>query len=318
MKSITCILLMICFPAFLNNGLYAGGLKIGQEPESEVQEEPDEPENWIFSGEFSQILNQVSFTNWAAGGENSFSSASIAGLEANYEKDNISFKNTLDLRHGLYKTEGQSLRKNEDMIDFTSKFGRKIAEKLNSSAMINYKSQFTPGYHYPNDSVVVSRFMAPGFLITSLGLDYNPWDFLSVFVSPATGRFTFVLDQELADKGAFGVDTSKNVKTEFGAMISLTFNKRFTENIRVRSKLDLFNTYFSPDTYSWKNSVLNWESTLKIRITEYFTANLLLYVIYDHNITVPVYETIEGEEIITGEEQWQFKQTFGLGFSYSF
>ncbi len=309
---------MICFSVFFINGLYAGEPEIWQDIDNDEQGEPEEPEGWVFAGEFSKVFSQAGFSNWAAGGENSFSSTSIIRLDANYQKDNISFENNLDLRYGLYKTESRSLRKNEDKIDFTFKLGRKIREKLNSSAMVNYRTQFTAGYHYPNDTIAVSRGMAPGFLTASLGFDYIPWEFLSVFASPVSGRFTFVLDEELAGKGAFGVDTGKSVNADLGSIIVLTFNKRFTDNVRVRSKLEVFNAYIGPDTYSWKNSVINWESMLRVSITEYFTANLLLHIIYDHNISVPVYETIDGEEIITGEEQWQIKQTFGLGFSYTF
>ncbi len=321
MKYIKYTIFTICFLSFLSSNVLAERVKHYEEEPEELQDPEEEEEEkgpWVFMGVFSQVFNQASFTNWAAGGENTYASSSIVGLEANYTKDNLAFENNLDLRYGLYKAEEQSARKNEDWIDFTSKFGREISEKLNASTMINYRSQFTAGYNYPNDSIVVSRFMAPGFLTISLGLDYKPWDFLSIFISPVTGRFTFVLDEELSGKGAFGVDTANNVKSEIGGMVTFSFNKRFTDNIRVRSKLDVFNTYSTPDMEGWLNSVVNWETTIRLKITEYITMNLLFHMIYDHDISVPVYETINGEEIIVGEEHLQFMQTFGLGFSFSF
>jgi len=273
---------------------------------------------WKYSGNFSQTFNQIKFSNWAAGGESSFNSTTMAELEAKYENENFSFENVLDLRYGLHKAEEQSLRKSDDRIDLTSKIGREFAENFKYSAMMNFKTQFSKGYNYPNDSVAVSKFMAPGFLTTSIGIDYKPWDFLSVFFSPVAGRFTFVLDQEIADINSYGVEESKSMLAEVGGMVSLSFNKRLFEDIRLRSKVDLFNSYKDPGAESWKNSVINWETTLNFKLTDYITANFLFHLIHDHNISVPVYETVNGEEIQIGEEKLQVKQTFGLGFAYSF
>ncbi len=280
--------ILFCFTMMLSIHLHC---------ENNEEEKTEEADLWNFSGNFSQVFNQSSFTNWAAGGENTLASTSIVELEATYDNDNISFENQLDLRYGLYKSGEQSLRKNEDRIDFTSKLGRKLVEKLNASAMINYRSQFTKGYDYPNDSVVVSRFMAPGFITVSAGMDYKPWDFLSVYFSPVTDRFTFVLDQKLADQGAFGVEESENLLAELGSMLNLTFSRKFTDNIRVRSRLELFSSY---DDFG--EIILNWESSANLKITEYITTNVLVHLIQDRNI----------------DEKLQIKQTFGLGLSYSF
>lgn len=333
MIKVKLILILVCFFTFISSSIFAENLykkdafvkeaenKIQNtdgEKEEEEEEEEEDKGPWFFSGEFSQVFNQSSFTNWAAGGEDSYSSTSLVGLEANYKKERFAFENNLDLRYGLYKMEDQSLKKNEDRIDFNSKVGRDIVEKLSYSAMLNYRSQFTAGYNYPNDSVVVSRFMAPGFLTTSIGIDYKPWEFLSVFISPVAGRFTFVLDDELSNKGAFGVDTADNVNIELGGMLTLTFDNKFTDNIRVRSRFEVFNTYKDPDMEGWLNSIVNWESTVRVKITDYITVNLMFHLIYDQNIAVPVYETIDGQEIKTGEEHLQFMQAFGLGLSYSF
>ncbi len=295
MKDVILKLILISLPLVAAFNVY------GEDNGNEA-EEPLEDQLWDFSGELSQVFNQVSFSNWAAGGENSFSSATITSLEANYEKGILSWENNLDMRYGLYQTESTPLRKNEDRIDLTSKFGREVTEHLNSSAMLNYKSQFTAGYDYPNDSVMVSKFMAPAFLTISAGMDYKPSEWLSVFASPVTGRFTFVLEEELADKGSFGVDSTENVKAEFGGMMVITFNRKILDNIRLRSKLEIFKNYNGWNEDDWYNSVVNWETSANVKITEYITVNLLLHAIYDQDV----------------EEEWQIKQTFGLGFSYTF
>lgn len=267
---------------------------------------------WRMSGFFSQQFSQASFTNWAAGGENSLASTSIFRGEANYTLDNITWENRLEMAYGIMKNQNSPLRKNEDRIDLLSRFGRSISEKMMVSAQANFRSQFDKGFDYPNDSVMVSRFMAPGYLLIALGMDYRPFEDFSIFLSPATGKFTFVLDDSLAAQGAFGVDPGENIRSEFGALLSLMFSREVMENVLVSSKLDLFNSY---STYT----DVNWEGGINMKINRFLTTSILFHLIYDHDIPIPIYETINGQEVQTGTgPRTQFKQLLGVGFSYNF
>ena len=48
--------------------------------------------------------------------------------------------------------------------------------------------------------------MAPGYLLFAAGYDFKKGDWLSLFFAPVTGKMTFVLDETLANAGAFGVE----------------------------------------------------------------------------------------------------------------
>lgn len=287
--------------------------------------------NWAFSGFVNQDLNQISFTNWASGGENSFSSTTILRLNANYKKGNNTWENYLEGAYGIIKTQDMSMRKNEDKLDLFSKYGRTVSEKTSISALANFKTQWDRGYNYPNDSMVVSRFMSPAYLIAALGIDYKPRPFLSLFVSPTTGKFTFVMDQTLADRGSYGVkgaiydtqgnmlEKGENVNPEFGAMLRANFNKEVWENVRLNTTLELFNNYTDKDKRNRKNTDVNWETNITMPINRFLTANISLHLQYDHDIPIPIYETLNGEKVQTGTgPRTQFKQLFGLGFVYNF
>ncbi len=282
------------------------------------QDEGEPP--WSYNGFFSQQLNQVSFSNWASGGENSFASSSVINFEANYKKEKISAENKLEMVYGIIKNEGQSMRKNQDRLEWISKTGREVSPRLNVTTLINFKTQFYKGYNYPNEEDVISRFMAPAMLLTSLGMDYRPTEYLSVFFSPATGKFTFVLDDALSEQGAYGVDPGKRINPEFGAMISVGFDKKILEDgIRINSRLDLFNNYTDSDVSNRKNTDVNWQTNVQIKINRYITASAMFHMVYDHDIPVPIYETIDGERVQTGTgPRLQLQQVFGLGLSYSF
>lgn len=286
---------------------------------------------WTNGGFASIVFNQISLTNWAKGGESSLSSAAFLNLFANYKKDGFQWDNSLDLGYGIQSGEELGLRKNEDKIDLNSKVGLNAFNQVFYTALLNLKTQFTYGYNYPNDTDVVSKFFAPAYLIISLGLDYKPADYFSVYLSPATGRFIFVLDQRLADQGAYGVEKAvydnngnlinngKTLKPEFGAYLKAFFKKDIIENVNLESKLALFNNYTDKDPGNRKNIDVDWETNIVMKINKFITANLILHLIYDENIKVPIFEKVNGVKTKVGEgSRLQIKQVFGLGFSYKF
>ncbi len=272
--------------------------------------------NWEFSGFFQQNLNQVSFTNWAAGGENSFSSTSNARINAKYAEGRITWESYLDMSYGIVKLEDTPMRKNTDKIDLFSKFGREINQRLNYSALFNFQSQFDKGYKPSNPDEVVSRFMAPGYLTVAIGLDYKPVEFLSIFLSPATGKFTFVLDDELAAQGAYGVEEGENINPEFGALLRIEFEREVVTNVNVNSRVILFNNYTDSEVSNRKNTDVDWIIGVNMPVNKYITATVGLHLLYDHDIKIEKDRMVDGEPVVGPTTQ--FKQQFGLGLVYSF
>lgn len=103
---------------------------------------------------------------------------------------------------------------------------------------MNFKTQSLPGYNYPNDSVIISKFLSPAYLLFAGGFDWKPKNYLSFLLAPITGKSTFVLNQQLANAGAFGVEPAifengqlikqgKTFRAEFGSYIKLALQHTF-------------------------------------------------------------------------------------------
>jgi len=181
---------------------------------------------WKTGGQFDLNLAQGSQSNWAAGGDDfSFSLNSYFGLYAFYKKDKYSWNNTLDINYGLVNTTSLGTRKNDDRINMLTKAGYEIAPKLSLSVLFNFRSQFSKGYSYNKDGTkdLLSNFLAPAYILLSLGLDYKPVHGLSIFVSPITSRWTIVRDNSLSAKGAYGVVPGEKSKNEIGAFVSINY-----------------------------------------------------------------------------------------------
>ena len=281
-------------------------------PVISAQENPD-TSYWTFGGMGNLSLSQVSLTNWAAGGENSFSSNILANGSAKYNKGKSSWENLLILGYGLMKQGEEGWKKTDDRIEFASKYGRNAFKKWYYSALLGFNTQFTDGFAYPNDSVAISKIMAPGYINLSIGLDYKPSENFNLYFGPLSGKVTYVLDDDLSAIGAYGVEPGENVRYEFGGLIKSMFKHEIVKNVLFITKLDLFSNYLkNPEKID-----VNWEVLLNMKINKYLSANLNTILLWDDDIK---FNVLDSEGLPTGEKKSkvQFKEVFGIGLSANF
>jgi hypothetical protein len=308
--------------------------EVTKEDASKVQDEidklkaiaPDTSKAWRLGGVISINGQQVSLTNWSAGGNNSISIGSLLNIFAKYKKGKITWDNNIDLGYGVIK-QGETKKwwKNDDMIQISSKFGRQIKKNWYATALVDFRTQFTDGYNYPNDSVYISKFMAPGYSLVSIGIDYKANDKFSVFIAPLTGKFTFVNDDSLARNGAFGVQkeirdinnpsiiTQKYLthREEFGAYLKMQYQTKVMENITFKTVLELFSNYINNP----ENVDVNWTTLTTFKVNKFISATLTTQLIYDDDIKVL---RNAGDQKGTSGPDIQFKQVLGVGLSYKF
>ncbi len=251
-------------------------------------------------------FTQTSFSNWAGGGANSIAFNAYLNVFADYAKNKTTWENNLDLGYGLVDQEGTGFRKSDDRIALSSKFGHRIKKDLFWSTLIDYKTQFAPGFDFSNDAAGVetqtkiSDIFAPAFLVVSTGLEWKPSKHFSLFYSPLSGKFTFVNANSL--KPLFNVELDKSVRSEVGTYLRSKFKKELVKNVSLESRLELFTAY----NESFGNIDVNWENFLIMKINDWLTTNFITQLIYDDDIT------IEGKK-----SRIQFKQIFGIGLTYS-
>lgn len=277
----------------------------------------DTTDGWKKGGVFSLSFGQAGFsTYWSAGGINSISINGLAGLHANYKKGNLFWDNTLDLGYGKQiqgKGDNLTYLKINDKLDFASKLGIKATDKIYYAALLNFKTQFEDGYTYPDDSTLISTFLAPGYLLFAAGIDYKPNKNLSVFFAPLTSKTTIVGYQPLADAGAFGVEPGENIRNEFGGYLKAAYTKDVAKNINLNTKIDFFSNYLNEP----QNVDINWEVLIAMKVNKYISANISTQFIYDHDIK---FDIADDAGILTGNKgpRAQFKELLGVGFTFKF
>jgi len=277
---------------------------------------------WKDGGTFTFNLSQLSLSNWAAGGENSLGFNALVNVFANLKHNNSEWDNTLDMGYGLIHqgSKEEPYQKSNDNFEFNSKYGQKASKSWYYAALLNFKTQFAPGYNYPNDSVKISDIFAPAYLIGALGMDYRPNNVFDCFIAPVTGKLIIVNNTTLANAGDFGVTKAvlndsgkvitpgKKTKFEFGGYIRTSLTKDIMKNVNLYTEADFFSNYLQNP----QNIVINWQMLISMKVNKFISATLSTQLIYDDKANIVI--DSKGD---TGPRT-QFKELFGVGFSYKF
>tara|TARA_Y100001934_G_C12247033_1_gene723199 strand:+ start:159 stop:1157 length:999 start_codon:yes stop_codon:yes gene_type:complete len=280
---------------------------------------------WKKGGVFGLNFSQVSLTNWSGGGQNSVSVNGLVNLFATHKGKHHVWDNTLNLAYGMLQQGNENMRKTDDKIEFMSKYGKDAFKNWYYSALLNFRSQFAPGFNYPNDSVKISEFLAPGYVLASIGMDFKPTDKFSLFLSPATMKSTIVLNQDLADAGAYGVDPAEyNVKgekvkdgstfrAELGGYLKAGLTFDIMKNVTYTGALGLFSNYL----HNPQNIDVVLDNLLAMKVNKYLSATVTVNVIYDDDIDIEVDNNNDGIIDAVGPRT-QIKEVLGIGFNYKF
>lgn len=302
--------------------LFFVGLCTVRAQETPAETPADTVKAWKSKGNFSLLLNQSSFSNWQAGGENNISGTVGINYDLNYKKDDWSWDNKLIASYGLVKTENSSFeKKTDDRFEFNSILGRKATGDWSYSLFLNLKTQMTKGYIYGRDSLdreirtANTSFLSPGYLTFGPGMLYQKDENFKVNIAPATSKLTFVDSQYTSDRivydtdgvatlipytdgSYFGVDRGKSMRYELGFHVAAYYKLAIMTNVTFENILTLYSNYLEDP----QNVDLDYQLNVLLKINRYLTTVLSFQTIYDDN-------AFEG---------FQIREVFGLSVNIGF
>ncbi len=268
-----------------------------QDPEKAADAEKPPEYGWKHTLVSALNLTQVSFTNWAQGGENAIAyTLSLEGKSTLQEPKTL-WENQYRFAFGQARLGKQGLKKTDDVIDIASVFTYVLGEKVNPYASATFKSQFATGYKYDDNNVgtPVAKFMDPGYFTQAVGIRYQPMPELRTRLGIAlrevvTDKYTVYAD----DPTTFPEIEKTGVK---GGLESVTdVEWKIDENILFVSQLSVFD----PFSEAGDPIVLN-TTTVTGKVNSYLSASLGFQMIYDKAVS----------------PRAQYKESISLGFSYT-
>lgn len=273
--------------------LFISNIAFTQEPQSTQLADTSV---WKHTMIINANITQISFTDWAQGGENSLAYALFLEGKSTYAVDRIDWVNSYKFGYGQAKLGSQSIRKTDDKIDLESVLTYKMGTYINPYASATLKTQFAEGVTYDAAGVAtrVSNFFDPAYLTQAIGVGYQP-------IPEVKTRLGAAL-REVITKSYVGYSddpsTSKieKVKTEGGAESVTEVGWTMMENIVLNAKLEIF-----APLKTLSRMTVRSDNTLSAKVNKYLSVNFNVQLINDPSV----------------QARTQVKQTLALGFSYS-
>lgn len=256
-------------------------------------------------------LTQASFDNWAAGGNNSISARAFLHIEHTYTNErSFNVHSVFEGAVSIVQSDGK-FQKSEDYWNLNIKPNWKIAPKWELSGDFQVKSQFASTFRPLTDStsLLVSSLMSPGDLNASAGITYvPPKKKINIYLAPLSGNLKMVLNDELSEKGSFGLEPGQKFKPGFGMLFRLIFSTKFAKDkLEYWTKVESFWNYDSDPTV-W------WENKLNFKITNLLGLNFYLLAKYNRTEAPPRIK--EGGSNFF--DYWQINQSLGLALRFNY
>ncbi|MCL2098345.1 MAG: DUF3078 domain-containing protein [Bacteroidales bacterium] len=266
-----------------------------------------------FHGKNGLSFSQISYSDsWESGGVANLTLRATSNLSYVYKKSLWYFQSELDGAYAMTWDNVNNLQKKEDRFQFTNTCGLRTGEnsKFYYTALVDLKSQFSPGYRSPADRTIISRLFSPAYLTTSLGMSFKGGDTWNITVAPVSGRFTFVLDTTISRMGIYtDVKMGETTAVNMGFYAGVIFKKEFLKTMYFNSKMELFSNY----TDNPQNIDIDWENKLGIKITSFLAAELYCRMVYKDKSRY----TVPGSTVLQGP-RLQVHESFNIGLTYSF
>jgi hypothetical protein len=247
------------------------------------------------SGWFTLNGTQASFRNWSQGGVNNIAASSTARFEVEYKQDRHIMTSSSNLKYGKARIEGNEYRKTDDEIRLRNQYRYLLDDpRFSLIAQLNFNTQFDKGFdkNYEN---VISKFMAPGYLVETVGFAYNPEPGLQ-FDMGISLKQTIVVDTTLST--VYNLKPGETIMNEGGISLGMKVERDIATNVNLSSQVETFTNYLRPVS----STTIRFTNEIVGKINSYLSANLQLAMVYDDNIT----------------KELQVKQVISIGFNYRF
>ena len=252
---------------------------------------------------FNINFNQSGFTkNWTGGGASNLALNVNYDFKAEYNKSPLDYTTEVNLLYGTSKIKGEGLRKTNDRIFYDNKLATQLSKHWLFFGALTFESQFDNGYTYqdPLPPLLISKFMSPGYLTESAGVEFRPNKWFDLRLGAATARQTFVLDTTIYHNQVdnYGVTDRHTLFNQIAFQGVATVDKDLMPNLHITARYALFIPY----TQSLAYISHRVDATLTAKVNKLIAVTVNGSFLYDKN-TAPQAQGTEG---------------MGLGMIYKF
>ncbi len=253
---------------------------------------------WKHSLVSGLLLTQMSYTDWAQGGENALAYTVTIDGKSVRDIEMTNWSNTYKIAYGQTRLGSKGFRKTDDKLEFESVLTYKMGTHVNPYASATFKSQFADGFKYDDvtgTKAKTSGGFDPMYLTQAVGIGYQPVAQVKTRLGAAIREVFSSSLLKFADNAAT-TPTIETSKVEGGLESVTDAEWQFEENILFTTKLEMFAPFNKIDVV-----IVRSNNTVVAKVSQHISVNLNVQLINDANITA----------------RTQVKQSLALGLTYT-
>lgn len=252
---------------------------------------------WIPSMVAGFNISQVSFTNWAKGGDNSISWVLNGNFDLSYKTETWRFKNNLKASYGQSQQGDQGTKTNENDIYLESVFSYNVGWAVDPYFSNTVRTQIAAGYDYEVIPYTeIANFFDPGYITQALGFTY---DKLQNFTTRLGVAFQETFASDFASRYTDDPETTNEIedfKFDTGLESVSDANYELDTNLFYKGKLRLFTRFSSLDVWD-----VRFDNTITAKVNNWLNVNLSLILVHE----------------ISESRRTQLKQGLQIGIVYT-
>ena len=238
---------------------------------------PDSLKNkWLPSLVTGLGINQVAFTNWVKGGENSIAWSLFGDFKLNRESDLWNLKNQIKASYGRAKIGSGTYKTTDNDFYMEDVAIYNLGWAVSPFFSNSIRTQVTKGYDYSQETALyISDFFDPGYVTQTLGFTYDKHPNIITRLGVALQEvFTNKFNQYSDDPDT--EDKIEKFKLETGIESVTDLNLTVDTNVLYNSKLRLFSRFESMDVWD-----VRWDNTLTAKVNSWLNVNFTYQLVYE-------------------------------------
>jgi hypothetical protein len=248
-------------------------------------------EKWIPSLVTSLGINQIAFSNWVKGGDNSISWTFLGDFHYDKIGTPWTFKNQAKLTYGRSKIGSEDYRTTDNDLYIENVASYDLGWAVSPFLSNSIRTQVASGFDYKvSPYKEIANIFDPGYITQTIGFTYDKYSNIITrlgvgFQEIITNKFNHYSDDP---------DTKNEIekfKFETGLESVTDVNYMLAENIAYAGKLRFFSQFKSLDVWD-----IRFDNMITAKVTKFIAVNLTYLLVYEQ-MQSPYTQVKEGLQI---------------------
>jgi len=245
-------------------------------PAQKTEQKPDSTLNiWVPSMVASLNISQISFRDWATGGDNSLTWTLTGDFKASRKGEEWNLSSRLKATYGRTKISNNDFRTNNNELYFEIVASLKLGWAVDPYLSNTLRTQLTQGFNYTvTPYVQIADFFDPGYITQSIGFTFDKLKF-------AKSRLGLAIQEVFAKTYMSTADASyaasgKTYKSETGIESVSDIEGKLDQNLVLKSSLRLFSRFERFSTWD-----VRWDNTITAKVNNWLNVNFSYLLVYE-------------------------------------